>query len=219
MPGEPKKLRLAAYLRVSTKKQEQENTIENQRQTINNYLRFHDNMVIVEEFADDGISAFKERPKFNEMLNRIDEFDGVVIGKLSRIGRSTKNLLQLVDDFKEKKKELIVVGDNIDTTTPQGKLFFILLAAFNEYEAALIKERMNEGLRRFISNGGKLGRSTKRLEDITNKKPPTNKQLAEYYQNGFGLTKLAKLFGVSRNTIKARLIEIGVKIRKPKGFE
>lgn len=219
MTDNQKKLRLAAYLRVSTKKQEQEDTIENQRISIRRFLEYHDNMKIIKEFPDDGVSAFKDRPRFNEMMSRLDEFDGVIVAKLSRIGRSTKELLQLVDDFKVKKKELIVVGDNIDTTTAQGEFFFTILAAFNKYEAALIKERMNEGMRRYLANGGKVGMKRKRLEDIVDKKPPTDKQLKDYYEKGLGLTKLAKLYGVSRNTIKAKLIEIGVTIRRPKGVK
>lgn len=219
MDSENEKLRLASYLRVSTKKQEKEGTIDNQRMIINNYITYHDNLEIIEEFPDDGKSAFKDRPKFNEMISRLDEFDGVIITKLSRIGRSTKQLLQIMTDFKDKNKVFIVINDPIDTTTAQGKLWFTILAAFNEYEAALIKERMDEGLRRYIENGGKVGNKRKLLEDIVNGKSSTNKQLVEYYQNGLGLAKLAKLYKVSRNTIKTRLIELGVTIRKPKGVK
>jgi DNA invertase Pin-like site-specific DNA recombinase len=220
MSIDQKKLRLAAYLRVSTKKQEQENTIENQRRAISEYLKYNRNLEMIEEFADDGISAFKDRPKFNELMSRIDDFDGIIIAKLSRIGRSTRQLLEIVDNFKKKKKQLVVVGDKIDTSTPLGEFFFTVLAAFNQYEASLIKERMNEGLKRYISEGGKLGRVRKRLEDITDGKPPTDKQLKEYYiKFGFGLNKLSKLYKVSRNTMKTKLIEIGIVIRKPKGVK
>lgn len=211
-------MRFCAYLRVSSDKQREANTIENQRRAIDAYLTYNPRIEIAHVFEDNGVSAFKDRPNYEAMMRHLDDFDGIIVAKLSRIGRSTKQLLAIVDELHAKGKELVVVGDNIDTTTPQGRLFFTILAAFNEYEAALIRERMAEGLRRYKANGGRIGRPRTPLQDVGGDGAPSEKKLKAMYERGLGLKTMAKLFGVTRNTMRERLVEIGVQLRKPKGF-
>ena len=217
------KRRFCAYMRVSTRKQADENTIENQRRAIEYWLNVHTDVEIEKDaWYEETASAFKDRGRFNTMREKIKHhgYDGLIIAKLSRVGRSVKQLIEVVEEMHAASVDLVVVNDNIDTTTPQGRLFFTILAAFNEYEAAIIRERTAEGRQRAKDEGRSLGGpKRKRLEDITDKKPPTGKQLAEYYQNGFGLNRLAKLYGVSRNTMRARLVEIGIVIRKARGVK
>jgi len=214
-----KKLEFAAYMRVSTEQQKTDNTIENQRRAIEGFLSYHDEIEIVKWYGDNGVSAFKDRPDYDLMMKNIDKYDGIIIAKLSRIGRRTAQLLDIVKMLNEKRKQLIVVNDNIDTTNAQGTFFFTILAAFNEYEASLIRERMSEGRKKYTDNGGVLGRKRKMLEDIRDRTRPKDKELIDLYNTGYGLARLANLYGVSRNTMRTKLLEIGITLRKPRGFE
>lgn len=212
------KLQFVAYMRVSTGQQKVDNTIENQRRAIEGYLSYHDNIEIIKWYEDNGKSAFKDRPKYDEMMRDIDRWNGIIISKLSRIGRRTAQLLDIVKMLNDKNKQLVVVSDSIDTTSAQGTFFFTILAAFNEYEANLIRERMSEGRKRYLDDGGKLGRRRRTFDD-NNRIPPKNKEILDLYNAGYGIARLAKLYLVSRSTIRAKLLELGITLRKPRGFE
>jgi DNA invertase Pin-like site-specific DNA recombinase len=201
-----KKKKFFAYLRVSTKKQKTDGTIQNQRKTLKDFLVWHPNIDVVEWFSDDGISAFKERPKFDEMMERVSEVQGVIIAKLSRIGRSVQQLEEIVRVFKSNEIAFVVVKDNVDTSTPQGRLFFHLLSSFMEYEASLIRERTQEGRVRAIENGVKFGRKAKITDDKNIKKL--------YVKNKLGCNSIAKVEGVSTSTVRRRLIKMGVELRE-----
>ena len=77
---------------------------------------------------------------------------------LDRFGRSVKHLVNALDEFRALGIDFCVFNQNIDTTTPAGKLFFTMISGFAEFEAAIIKERVNAGLARARNEGKKLGR-------------------------------------------------------------
>lgn len=113
--------------------------------------------IIFQEFA----SGSKEsRPELDKMLKRMRnrEFDSVLVWKLDRLGRSLKHLLQLIEEFKNKKVAFISLTEGFDTSTPQGEFFFSIAGAFAQFERALIQERINAGLKRAKEEGKKLGR-------------------------------------------------------------
>ena len=194
-----------AYLRVSTLKQKDQNTIENQKILLADYCKIHPNIRIDAFYEDNGISAFKERPQFQLMLSDLNKFDGVIITSLSRIGRSVKQLEETAKILNEKHKEFIVINDNIDTTTPSGMLFYHLLSAFNEYEASLIKEQMEAGRERARIEGKHLGRYPIEIND---------KELIKLYvDKHLGMDSIAKLKEISKSTIQRRLINQGIKFR------
>jgi len=139
------------------------------------------------------------------MIQNIEKFDGIITTNLSRIGRSVKQLDELARILKEKKKDLVVIKENIDTTTSSGMLFYHLLSAFNEYEASLIKERTIIGRQRAKDEGKHLGR---------NKIDTNDKELVKLYQDKMlGMDSIAKLKGISKSTIRRRLLDQHVEIR------
>lgn len=112
---------------------------------------------IFQEFA----SGSKEsRPELNAMLKLIRKrkFNIVLVWRLDRLGRSLKHLLQLIEEFKNKKVSFISLTEGFDTSTPQGELFFHIAGAFAQFERRLIQERINAGLDRARHEGKKLGR-------------------------------------------------------------
>lgn len=104
----------------------------------------------------------KNRPELMRMLEYVREGDVVVVESLSRLGRSTRDLLSIVDDLRAKKVGLISLKENIDTETPQGRFMMQVFAALAELEREAIKERQKEGIEAAKRRGKHLGRPRRR---------------------------------------------------------
>ena len=103
-------------------------------------------------------SAAKERPELDKMVGQLRKGDQVIVWKLDRLGRSLRHLVNLVNKFNEMGVQFVSLNDNIDTTTPQGRLMFNLFASFAEFERELISERTKAGLENARAKGRKGGR-------------------------------------------------------------
>ncbi|WP_242961467.1 recombinase family protein [Peptostreptococcus faecalis] len=88
----------------------------------------------------------KNRIELTNMLNYVRDGDTVVILDFSRLARSLKDLLDIIDVLNSKKVNLISIKENIDTSTHTGKLMLTMIGAINEFERANIKERQAEGI-------------------------------------------------------------------------
>lgn len=110
-------------------------------------------------YQDRGISGSKQsRPGLDELMSELDQFDAVLVYKLDRIGRSFIHLFDLMEVFKRKNIQFISATQDINTTTPEGKLYFNMLGSFAEFERDIIKQRINDGLTEAKRRGIKLGR-------------------------------------------------------------
>ena len=119
------------------------------------------NYQIADEYIDDGFSGKDaNRPQFERLLGnvRANRVDCVLVYKLDRIGRSLKHLLNLFEEFKNQGVEFVSLTQNINTNTPEGKMFWQMLGVFAEYERELIVARTNSGLARARRQGKTLGR-------------------------------------------------------------
>ena len=149
-------MKVALYIRNSTT-EERQNPETQVKPLRERCIRENWEYQIFQEFA----SGSKEsRPELDRMMFRIrnKEFDAVMVWRLDRLGRSVKHLLQLIEEFKNKKVKFISLTEGFDTTTPQGELFFHIAGAFAQFERKLIQERINAGLNRARAEGKKLGR-------------------------------------------------------------
>src|SRR3989344_310350 len=149
-------MRVAIYLRVSTAEQ----TTLNQELELKSYCE-REGFDIFEIYKDEGVSGAKtSRPALDKMLKDMREkkFDAIIVWKFDRLGRSTKHLLQVLEEMKNKDVRLIATSQNIDTGTPMGKFFFTIMAGFAEMERELIRERILLGLKRRKTQGKPLGR-------------------------------------------------------------
>ena len=149
-------LKIGLYARVS----KEEQNIDTQLVALRDYCQ-RTNYKIVEEYLDNGISGAKDsRPAFNKLMENIraGKINCVMVYKLDRIGRSLQHLLNLFEEFKNRGVEFISLTQNINTNTPEGKMFLRMLMVLAEYERELIVSRINSGLERARIQGKILGR-------------------------------------------------------------
>ena len=106
-----------------------------------------------------------DRPSLKQCRKYVRKGDSLVITKLDRLARSTYHLTQIAEELKEKSVDLIVLDQNIDTSTPTGKLLFNMLASIAEFETEIRKERQMEGIAKAKENGVRFGRKSKLLND------------------------------------------------------
>ena len=118
-------------------------------------------MSVTAEYVDNGWSGKDpKRPEFERLMAaiRAGEVKCVVVYKLDRIGRSLKHLLNLFEEFKNRGIDFVSITQNINTATPEGRLFWGMLAIFSEFEREMIVARTNAGLARARREGKILGR-------------------------------------------------------------
>ena len=136
----------------------------------------------------------KLRPELSKMLETLNVGDTVVIESLSRLGRSTKNLIELTELFQENGINLVSLKEAIDTSTPTGKLLFTLMSAIAQFERDVIAERTKEGLAAARARGHFGGR------------PKTDNQKLDraiklYETKQYSLSEITDLTGVSKSTL------------------
>ena len=113
-----------------------------------------------EIFQEKASGAKQHRPELAAMLRYARKGDIVVATKLDRLARSTKHLLQIVDELQSKDVELKIINLNLDTSTPTGKLMLTMLAGIAQFEREIMLERQREGFEVAKSKGKIKGRPT-----------------------------------------------------------
>lgn len=149
-------MRVATYARVSMRDQD----IETQRAALSGYCE-RMGYTVVETYEDEGFSGKTDkRPDFERLLADMRQggLDAIIVYKLDRIGRSVVHLLNLFEEFSNRKIGFVSISQNIDTTTPEGRMFLKMLMVLAEYERELIVSRTMDGLARAKRQGKRLGR-------------------------------------------------------------
>ena len=100
------------------------------------------------------------------MLDWVREGDTLVVHDFSRLARSTKDLLNIVEQLEKKTVDLISTKENIDTSTPTGKLMLTMIGAINEFERANLLERQREGIALAKAKGKYKGRKEIKIKDF-----------------------------------------------------
>ena len=112
-----------------------------------------------ERIFEDTISGAKaDRPGLKDTLSHLRRDDTLVVWKLDRLGRTTKGLIDLVEQLKERGVGFKSLQDNIDTSTPMGQFFFVVFSAIAELERSMIRERSKAGLAAAKARGRRGGR-------------------------------------------------------------
>jgi DNA invertase Pin-like site-specific DNA recombinase len=150
-------VRVALYARVSTLNGQDP---EMQLRELREYSSRR-GWLVDKEYIDQGVSGSKEsRPALNDLMNDAHrrKFDAVLVWKIDRFGRSLKHLVNSLAELGALGVAFISFGDNLDLSTPSGRLMFQIIGAMAEFERALIQERVRAGLRNAKAKGRRLGR-------------------------------------------------------------
>ena len=172
-----------AYTRVSTIDQNEARQVEG--------LKPHG----IDKWFDEKASAKDvNRPQLQAMIDFAREGDTVYIHDFSRIARSTKDLLDIVETLSEKGAFLVSNKENIDTSTPTGKLMLTMIGAINEFERANLLERQREGIAIAVQEGRYKGRKEVKINDFAG-------YYERYRQREFSKAQLAAELNISRPTL------------------
>lgn len=150
-----------------------------------------------------------ERLEFERLKEKLRKGDTVVVWKLDRLGRSLKDLVTIIHEFNSNDIEFRSIVDNFDTTTPNGRLFFNIMAALAEYEKELIRERTKAGLES-ARQKGRIGGRRPGLSQEAKNKAVIAKHL--YVEKNLPVEEILNTINISRATLYRYLRYVGVEI-------
>lgn len=151
-----KRLRVAAYVRVSTDELEQEDSLENQTAYFSTYIRRNPSWEYAGIYADQGISGFREaRPMFQRMIDdaRAGKMDLIVVKSVSRFARNTETMLKFTRELKSIGVGVFFELQNINTLSGEGELMLTVLAAFAQAESQGASDNAKLSYRRKFKTG------------------------------------------------------------------
>ncbi len=136
----------------------------------------------------------RNRPELEKLLERLTEGDAVVVESLSRLGRSTKDLIWLMETFNEKGVNLVSLKESIDTTSSTGKLLFALMSAIAQFERDVIADRTREGIASARARGRKGGRPKSDPEKI-------KMAVKLYNSKQYSIKEIEDMTGIKKDTL------------------
>ena len=151
-------------------------------------------------FCEKMSGTKKNRPELDKMLSELSEGDTVVIESLSRLGRSVKNLSELMELYNAKNIRLVSLKETIDTTSPTGRLLYTILASLAAFERDILVERTSEGLKAARARGRVGGRPKTDAKAM-------QKAIALYQTKEYSVTDITDLTGVSKSALYRALKE------------
>ena len=154
-------MKVAIYCRVSTEEQ----SADKQEAICLEYCK-RNNFDVYKVYKDIISGSKESRPEFNVLIEdmRSLKFDCIMVTKLDRMGRSLQHLLSMFNEFNKRGIHFIATTQNIDTSSPSGRLQMQIMGAFAEFEREIIRERTREGLKKATGVG-------KRGKDKRQRKP------------------------------------------------
>jgi DNA invertase Pin-like site-specific DNA recombinase len=176
------------YARVSTREQNVDMQITDLRQ----YAEAR-NLKIVREYVDYASGAKSDRENYKKLFDdvRKRKTDVVLVWKFDRFARSTRELINALEEFNNLGVDFISYKENIDTSTPAGKILFTMISAFAEFERAIIRERVIAGMEKAKARGARIGRP---------KIPPfTIEKLLEMREKGSSYKEIIKKLKISKS--------------------
>ena len=149
-------------------------------------------------FTEKVSGRSSERPEFKKCMEFLREGDTLVVHKLDRLGRTTRQLLELVGIFQDRGIQFQAITNGIDTSSAQGRFFFTIMAGFSEMEAELISERTKAGLESARARGRKGGRPVTDSNKI-------DYAFALYDSKKYTIAAIEEKTGVSKSTLYKEL--------------
>ena len=177
--------RVAGYIRVSTEQQRDEGSHETQREQLHEWATRHDHdLEVFEDIAISGQSD--DRPAYDDMMDRLDEFDLVAVRELSRFGRSLQQVLRDIERLDDHGVEFTSITEDFSTDSAMGTAMLQMIGVFNEFWANLARERAHENVQRRRESGEPIGRPRKLDEEQID-------QVREWHDMGLGYGAIVPL--------------------------
>ena len=186
-------MKAAIYARVSTANNGQDPTM--QTRELREYCERR-GWAVAGEYVDIGISGTKEkRPELDRLLGEAHRrrFDAVVVWRFDRFARSVSHLLRALETFKSLGIEFVSLSEQVDTSTPTGKMVFTVLGAVAELERSLIVERVRAGLRNAKAKGKSLGRPRLTVDAA---------RIASLRSQGLSWARIGERLGLGEGTVR-----------------
>ena len=185
--------RVALYARVSTGGQ----TVDNQLRELEQ-VGSRIGWQVVDRFVEQGVSGAKgraERPELSRMMRAVirGEIDLVAAWSVDRLGRSLQELVAILNELRERKVDLYLHQQGLDTSTASGRAMYQMLGVFAEFERAIIVERIHAGLARARAQGKRLSRP------LTPE--AAQERIRELRAQGMSVRRVAEEVGVSKSTV------------------
>ena len=154
-------------------------------------------------YTDKDTGGKVHRKGLDELLSKVQPGDKVVVMSFDRLARSVSQLLSISEDFQRRGIELVSVKEQIDTSTPCGKLFFTITAAFAQFEKDMNNERTKQGLQAAKKRGAKLGRPRANQESL-------NEAVRLYEEGNMTMRQISNATGISPSPIYRELKRLGI---------
>ena len=190
----------AIYTRVSTEDQAKEGfSLDAQIEKLRSYCKARD-WEIAGEYIDDGYSGRNvKRPAYNKMIEEINKWDALLVIKMDRIHRNSKNFMMMMEYLKKEGKEFVSMTESLDTSTAMGRFVMDIIQRIAQLESEQIGERVYIGMeQKAKTNGGILGFNIPYGYDYINGKLIINqnesenvKNIFQNYLNGISMKKIA----------------------------
>jgi DNA invertase Pin-like site-specific DNA recombinase len=164
---------------------------------------------IVGEFVDAGVSGSKERrPQLDSLLAacRKRRVDAVVVYRYDRFARSLRQLVNALEEFRSLGIEFVSLHENVDTSTPNGRLVFGIFATIAEFERELIRDRVRSGIASARSKGKTLGRPRITVNAA---------EIAALRDSGASWSTITRQLGLSAGTVKRAYYSLSKNLSRP----
>lgn len=187
---------VVSYVRVSTEKQDTENQIgEIARWSAAHGIR-------IDKAVSEMVSSRKEDRKIFEVIKELQDGDTLIVTELSRLARSLKEMITIIEDLMDKKVRVVIIKEGIDIhdNNPAGKLTVSIIASIAEFERSMISMRTKEAIRSKRDAGIAVGRPMG-AKNKSVKLDGKEGKIKEYLSKGMKKTEIAKMMGVSRDTL------------------
>jgi DNA invertase Pin-like site-specific DNA recombinase len=156
---------------------------------------------VFDEYIDRTSGAKESRPALNRLMADAHQrkFDVIVVWKIDRFGRSLRHLVNALAELEGRGVAFVSLRDNLDLSTPSGRLMFQIVAAMAEFERALIQERVRAGLRNAQAKGKKLGRPRVAVDVSI---------IERLRAQGLSWASTAKKLGIGEGTVRRAVLAV-----------
>lgn len=192
--------KVAVYTRVSTEDQAKEGfSLDAQIERLRSYCEAR-GWEIFREYVDEGYSGRKvNRPAYQQMIEEIENWDALLVLKMDRIHRNSRNFMEMMDTLRKHDKEFVSMTESLDTSTAMGRFVMDIIQRIAQLESEQIGERVYMGMQQKASMGGILGfnapfgyRFENEKLEIVEKEARIVRQIFNQYRDGHTLREIVR---------------------------